>query len=402
MTRVYNAFFIGQILLEVTAVLVFIEGVFLAEEFVGLLKIANKRLGFIDPLPWLVAYKAPEILDLALPLALVIGVYRVLLRLREQRELLILAAAGISAQFLLRRVALVAVMAFGLSVWVSGFVEPQANFAYRKLLFDAQYEVLRGRLVPERFYSFNGLFIRARARDEDGKSQRIFVYDTRDAEASKIITAASSDLVGPADDGRYRLQLKGFNMHTIAHSDLKPQPGAPQGDGSRKSDHLAVEREDGDERGPILQTVRARGYSKQLAIDGLLTFTPRAQMREEWNILELAGLTPAPGPRTPRHIVEASQRMARSLLCILAPFIAMLAVALTRRETRTLALPFACGVMMCCDVALSLSANLLANMAKLQFTWVFAYSLAVVGATGFVVSMIARQEELLRPKLERS
>src|SRR5690606_12519512 len=92
---------------------------------------------------------------LALPLALMIGVYRVILRCREDREFLVLAGMGVGLHQFIGLATVIGACAMVDSLFVSGTVDPLARFAHRLVLFNAQHEALRGGITPGQFYFFD-------------------------------------------------------------------------------------------------------------------------------------------------------------------------------------------------------------------------------------------------------
>jgi len=127
---------------RVMVVLLLVEGIFLGEKFPDLFNTVIDRHGGLWDVILLLACATPEIFDLALALALLLAVYQMLLRSRENRELLVIAGAG-AGTFDFVAVLLVIGLAgqFG-SMLISGLVQPAAQYAKRVVLFDAEYHAL--------------------------------------------------------------------------------------------------------------------------------------------------------------------------------------------------------------------------------------------------------------------
>src|SRR5690606_1475464 len=87
--RLYSAGVLRQIAFQVLMILALIELIFLTEKLTIVLRAAiDHNVSGIN-IALLLFYTAPRIFDLALPLALMIGVYRVISRCREDREFLV-------------------------------------------------------------------------------------------------------------------------------------------------------------------------------------------------------------------------------------------------------------------------------------------------------------------------
>ena len=80
---------------RVGLILLLVEAIFLGEKFPDLFNTVVERNGRLWDVFLLMICATPEIFDLALALALLVAVYQVLLRSRENRELQVIAGAGI-------------------------------------------------------------------------------------------------------------------------------------------------------------------------------------------------------------------------------------------------------------------------------------------------------------------
>ena len=101
--------------------------------------------------------------------------------------------------------------------------------------------------------------------------------------------------------------------------------------------------------------LRTKSLMKELNLDDLVRIEKRGISLDEWMTPELLGWTSAPGERTAseRTALEAVRRVARSLLCFLAPFLAWITLIFTTRRSLVFMLPLACIGLMCGDIAFS-------------------------------------------------
>jgi hypothetical protein len=94
------------------------------------------------------------------------------------------------------------------------------------------------------------------------------------------------------------------------------------------------------------------------------------------------------------------ERFSRSLLCLLAPLIAMAFVCLTTRRTSFVALPIACMTLMALNVGSEWLIRTLKPANSLDAMLVpGALALAVIGVLFLYIHR--RQGELVRPQLGR-
>jgi len=142
---------------------------------------------------------------------------------------------------------------------------------------------------------------------------------------------------------------------------------------------------------------------KELDLSDLVHFEPRGATLEEWTTPELLGWMAAPGHHdaNPDATLEVLHRLARALLCFLAPFLAWLILTLTTRRSLAFALPAACAVLMCADIMfsqlISFAARSGAGVATLALVAVAMGLLALL-----VRQIVVRQQLIVFPALARS
>ncbi|MCW5702400.1 MAG: LptF/LptG family permease, partial [Bradyrhizobium sp.] len=174
-------------MIDVCLLAFLIEGLYLSERFISILKLViDKPVGLENVLP-LLASAAPEV-HLALPLAILIATYRVILLSRENREFVVLASGGQSILPLLQFASAVGLSAMTFSLLVSGEVAPRAKFAFRANVDAIQYEALRGGSTPGQFLYFPNHTIYVWPT-ERGSSHPIFVKQILDDNSNRIVNA---------------------------------------------------------------------------------------------------------------------------------------------------------------------------------------------------------------------
>jgi lipopolysaccharide export LptBFGC system permease protein LptF len=365
--------------LQLILILLFVEAILLAEKLNDVLRAALDRQARFSDILLLLLYTVPAVFDLALPLALMIAIYRIVLRRREDRELLVLSGAGIgSARFVWWAMA-IGLAAQLVSLTVSGVIQPHVKYAERKLLFIAQYQALRGGIAPGQFYTFGKNTVYASRQEKRSADRPLFIFQ-RDVNANnsdRVIDASHARLIGPDGDGNLTLVLRDFTTLDYDY-----------GQGSGRS---------------VVQSgsTRIGQYDQELTLDQLFRFDPRGSTVAEWTSLELVRASLASEGTDIPKVTEVGRRLARSLLCLLAPLIAGLALAFTNQTTRSLALPAACGVLMCFDLGAS---ALVENQARAGIILVVLTLLAVsaVLIAGLMHQLTARQHAIVMPALART
>ncbi len=383
--RSYKSYVIGVILVQLGIVLTIIVCVFLAEEAVGMLETvanANARAD-ISSLPLVMAYRMPEVIDLALPLALLIAVYKSCLELREGREFVALAASRVSVGELLWTLAGLGIVCTAIAIVISGIAEPSARNAQRELIFDLRFNTANGGLTADRFHVVKGLTIFADRTDDEGRLHKLFVLDNRPKGHSLVITAANSTLTGPDVEGSYNLNLSQFRRHIIP-------------------DNRSEIRKFNANQAGRANDVFAESYQHSIAVEKVATLTPRAERLNEWTLIELLKIQRPPGRWTYGHGIEAVRLIMRALLCFVAPAFALIALSMTVPFTRLLALPVSCAFTLAVDVVINVGLKLFAPFGDFG-VGAFVLAVALGGALAWAAAFAScRTSSILRPQLDQS
>ncbi len=414
--RKHGKGFLLRIVGQALAILALVEAIFLAERFTIVFRdAANKDANLFD-IFLILGCTSTEIFDLALAIAVLMAVYAVALQMRENRELLVLFAAG-SGPFHLAALALiVALGSLLVSLSVSGFIDPASRYVQRLLLQDAEIRALKTGISKGQFYFFpdyvafapeqnaedqlfapNESYLAAghafvpHKRAQKNQNRRLFLYQQAGPETSRILTADRARLDGPDSFGRIVLHLSGFSQHMFNDREIptplpssKACPGCP----SVPSDIPQI-------------TMNLHDLTEVMRIDQLLPFPPRGSEQREQTIWEEVTSSTANTAYHRADMELLGERLTRSLLCLLAPFIALLAVGLTTRLTSYFALPIACMSLM----ALNLTGEwLVRTIAPLNPWQALAFPLCLTIASGGLLSVliVLNQGALVRPGLARS
>ncbi|MDE1940168.1 MAG: LptF/LptG family permease [Alphaproteobacteria bacterium] len=402
--HLYARDFCLSVALQVFAVMALVESIFLAERFPMVFRDVLKNNADLLDTAMLFVLNSTQIFDLALALAILMAVYWTTLRMRENRELLVLFAAGTGPYQIAALILAVAVTAQIGSLVVSGLVDPASRYAQREILFNAEFRALRSGINTGQFYFFPNrvAFAPAQTKVRNGytssdQTQKLFVYEQIKTATFRVITADHARLDGPDRYGTILLKLLGFTSRTFSVAPPAANVTPSSAEGGRK---LCADCR--GQRGGVSQmTVSARDVTQEMTLDELLTFLPRGSKPEELTIFEQleakAGTTSLKRRQEMRLLGE---RFARSLLCLLAPLMALVSVCLTSRITNYLALPLACMALMALNVTSEWLIRAIVPTNPLEALAVPA-ALTAVFAALLLAEVINRQGELVRPQLAR-
>jgi len=186
----------------------------LAERLVRLLDITmgkQNSFGFVFEA---LAYLVPHYLGLALPAAMFLGLLFGFNKLSKDSEIDAFLAAGVGHHRLLRPVVVLSGVLAIISLFIFGWMEPHARYAYRSVIFTVK--------NVEVFYlAEEGVFMQAGTRTfvldklsrEDNSFKRIFLFDYRGKDGAKATTAVNGKLIKVP--GRVRPVLRLQDGHQL-------------------------------------------------------------------------------------------------------------------------------------------------------------------------------------------
>jgi lipopolysaccharide export system permease protein len=415
----YARGFFSRILFQTTAVIILIEAIFLAEHFTWVFRDAVRHEADLPGIALVLACTSTEIFDLALAVAILMAAYLTLLRMRENRELLVLFASGLGPYQLGALVVIVALAGQLVSTLGSGVADPLSRYAQRSILFSSELRSLKKGVAKNEFYFFPSYIayamdhvvdgappprsagevpvIDASINARPGTDRTLFVYQQTGAHTSRVITAAQARLDGPDRSGRIVFNLNDFTSHTFADAHpMAGENGAGRPGGARCSDCAEIWKV-----GPPV-SMKVRDMSQLMMVDQLLPFSSRSSTTAEQTVFEQLFVpdSQAAGARAAQMRLLA-ERFSRSLLSFLAPLMALLGVSVTNRFTNWFALPLSCLVLMAvnlvCEWVITTTAPV--SVAGALLPPLLFYGAIAAGVFGVIVW---RHNDFVRPQLARS
>ena len=139
----YARGFFHRIASQALAVIILIEAIFLAEHFTWVFRDAVRHEADLSGIALVLACTSTEIFDLALAVAILMASYMTLLRMRENREILVLFASGLGPYQLGVLVLIVALAGQVVSTIGSGLLDPMSRYAQRSILFSSELRSLK-------------------------------------------------------------------------------------------------------------------------------------------------------------------------------------------------------------------------------------------------------------------
>lgn len=393
------------------AVIILIEAIFLAEHFTWVFKDAVRHEADLFGISLILLFTSTEIFDLALAIAILMAAYATLLKMRENREMLVLFASGLGPYQLSALILIVALAGQVVSMTGSGVADPLSRYAQRSILFSSELRSLKKGVSAGNFYFFPSYVAYAMDHVTDGAppplapgdvpvidaskppeprpDRTLFVYQQVGPQTSRVVTAAQARLDGPDLSGRIVLNLNDFTSHTF-HD---PNPMATE-------DGKPLKIEDQLKDIPRVN-MKVRDMSQLMMVDQLLPFNSRGTNVVEQTVFEQFFVSAETQEVRAAQMKLLAERFSRSLLAFLAPLFALVAVAFTSRLTNWLALPLGCLALMSVNMLAQWVINTIAPMGIAGALLPVFLLYAAVGWILFTLTMW-RHNDFVRPQLGRS
>src|SRR5437762_188887 len=142
-------------------------------------------------------YLLPSIFSVTIPMAFLLGVLLAFGRLASDSEIVALRASGVSPGRLLRPVLLLATVAGLLTFYVVGIALPEANQAYRELIFKLVISKARTQMAPRVFNDDlvpGMVFYISDISSGSGEWKDVFIHDSRTGSKPRLILARTGRL----------------------------------------------------------------------------------------------------------------------------------------------------------------------------------------------------------------
>ena len=193
-------------------IMALVEAIYTAEEFTTLMEFIVANGGSVTDTLILAALRTPEVVDFALPIAILISLYYAITNARENNELLVCAAAGVSWTRIPRFAVLVGIIGFAISLIFAGLITPAANYAFRitSSLLEGKYVIqeVTATGVRNTIRTFEDhTFIATPSDDPKASRGNLFILQEDTGDGWRVSQAEDWSVVGPRDDGSHALRL---------------------------------------------------------------------------------------------------------------------------------------------------------------------------------------------------
>lgn len=407
----YARGFFRSVAFQALAVIILIEAIFLAEHFTWVFKDAVRHEADLFGISLILLFTSTEIFDLALAIAILMAAYATLLKMRENREMLVLFASGLGPYQLSALILIVALAGQVVSMIGSGVADPLSRYTQRSILFSSELRSLKKGVSAGNFYFFPSYVAYAMDHVTDGApppvapgevpvidaskppeprpDRTLFVYQQVGPQTSRVVTAAQARLDGPDLSGRIVLNLNDFTSHTFNDPNpMATEDGKPLKIGDQLKDIPRV-------------NMKVRDMSQLMMVDQLLPFNSRGTNVVEQTVFEQFFVSAETQEAKAAQMKLLAERFSRSLLAFLAPLFALVAVAFTSRLTNWLALPLGCLVLMSVNMLAQWVINSIGPMGLVGALSPVFLLYAAVGWILFTL-VIWRHNDFVRPQLGRS
>jgi len=355
------------------------EAVFLSDVVISNLlpKVLDHQASLLSLLA-LIVFTMPGVMVIALPLAILVGSYVVIMNRRQAAEFAVIAGMGISSRALVSLTALIGLGALAVSHLISGYAEPLARYQLGKALFQLEYDALReARIAQGEFYQIGDYAVFIAGGQISDTARDLFVHERVNEETYRVIMAEQSVRLRDA-----QIRGIGLMLHDVTVYELAAEQFGGVVPGPSETCTDCTEETDTQD----LRVMASSQFFVQLREADLPTLRPRGTRTSEWTTSELVQRD----WNDRETAVTLAERLLRDLLCFCAPLIGLLAAALTTNRTYLLTLPIAGAAVLCAQFLGSYGVKSLAGLGLPATAGIL--TLLAVGASLVVAIAIVRCE----------
>lgn len=337
MARTYGLHLIRRSLGGMAATLGLVLVVFLAERLTTLVEMLIQRHAPLSDLPLVLALTAPEIFITAMPLALLIGVYRAMVEARDGGEIVAMAGAGVGPWRLMSALLGFGVVSLMVVIVVAGWVDPLARAARDRLYLEAARRMVLdsvGNGLPrDEIRTVEGYTVLSPSWASGG-ARRLLVFLPRDPGGERIVAATDYGLTEVEPLRRYHLIL--YDV-TVADLPLRP-PAAGVGGGPV----------------PSGSGWRLGTLSRDIDLESALREPALADLPQYGTLVSLIRRATSAATSVPDASwgLRAAEIVTRAWLTVAAVLMATIGMSYAEGRRRFVALPVAGAAMVVVDLGL--------------------------------------------------
>lgn len=218
-TTILSRYIFGEILTPfLIALFVFTGVLFLAKSLKLVELVISKGVSVLD-IAELFLLIVPQFLEIAIPMALLLGSILAFGRLSADSELVVMRSVGVNMRRLLVPVMVFAGICFSAGVILAFYVRPWANYQLALKTFEmAQVKASTG-LVAGVFNDFGQLTLYSESIGESGAMSHVILADRRLPEKQRIFISQRGSLVSDPETRNITLQLYDGTIHEGAGVD---------------------------------------------------------------------------------------------------------------------------------------------------------------------------------------
>jgi LPS export ABC transporter permease LptG/LPS export ABC transporter permease LptF len=165
----------------------------------------------------------PQALCLTIPMAVLLGILMGFGRLSADREFVAMQACGVSLMRLARPVLLIAALATAATAYVTIVALPNANQAFREIIFGYMAMRVESNVKPHVFFQdFAPKVLYVREVPPEGGWRDVFLADTSNPSETTVYFAKEGRIRLDRDQQLVQLELKDVTSHTTRDADPEP------------------------------------------------------------------------------------------------------------------------------------------------------------------------------------
>ncbi len=196
--------------------LAFLNSILMMEKLLRLSRLLSGVGASLTDMARIIFYLQPQLMMLTIPMSLLLATLLVYGRMNLDHEIVILKACGMNFRKISFPVILLGLFCFLSSIAVSFYLGPQSSIKLRKEIT----KIITDRstlAIEEGTFntSFKDIVIIVKGRKSSGALEKIFIYDSRDKEAPKVLMAKEGEIFMQEGGGSIGLYLQDGYINII-------------------------------------------------------------------------------------------------------------------------------------------------------------------------------------------
>lgn len=202
-----NTYLLKRAFASIGGLILFALAVLLLERILRIFEVVSNSTRPAGDASQMVVNLLPHYLGIAIPMALMLGTIMTIDRFSRSSELTSAFGSGVSLFHMTKPFLLIAIVMFGLTVFLEGYFQPVGRYGYREVLYSVQQRSHSAALSEGKFISVRNTTFYRGTGDNNEESGAVFILEKLANDGMRITSAERGEVIVREDSGEPVLQL---------------------------------------------------------------------------------------------------------------------------------------------------------------------------------------------------